>query len=516
MTVSDREGPANLHRPLKESIQSILIVEGDRSSAASISEALERAFPNVTVRSAPTVTQCTAELRSTTYDCILLGHEAPDTGSIELLGLIAKEYTHIPVVALADSASFATQAMRGGAAGYFLMNETQGDLGLLSEVIQRAVELSRRRESAEDSSRVFDETPLMVFEIGPEGQLLWANRAGLEHLGYTLDQFQAANIRDLIPEYEWKRVNVCFEQARDAGAATAESALLTKEGQCVDVQINAAIVPDPSGRLVKIRVFMNDIARVRQLEEQLLQSQNMASIGALAADIAHDFNNILGTILLAAQMINMEVGTDCVLKRQAQNIQSSAELGAELASQLLSFAGADRCESKTVEPNSLVREIVSLSRPSIDNSVSIELKLDPHVRHIIADRDQIAQVVLNLALNARDAMPTGATLTFATENIQVTDEKLCRKVGIQKGEYVRISVTDTGSGINERVLAKLFDPLFTTKDAKRGAGLGLSVARRIIEKHNGGIEVRSKPDEGASFFLYVPSSHEPETVKTDE
>jgi len=516
MTVSDREGLANLYRLLKESIRSILVVEADRSSAAPISEAIEQAFGNATVRTAATGKQCRAELKGTTYDCILLDQEAPDTDGIELIGLIAKEYPYVPVVALADDVSFATQAMRRGAAGYILRNETQGDLGLLPEVIQRAVELARRRASAEDSNRVFGEAQLMTFEIGPEGGLLWANRAGLEHLGYTLEQFQALNIRDLVPEYEWKWMNRCLERVRDASAAATESALLTKEGQCVDVLINATIVPDPSGRVVKIRVFMNDIARVRQLEEQLFQSQKMASIGALAAGVAHDFNNILATILLASQMINMEVGTDCVLKRQAQNIQSGAESGAELASQLLSFAGADRRQSRTVEPNSLVKEIVSLSRPSISNSISIELKLDPKVRHILADRNQIAQVVLNLALNARDAMPKGGTLTFATENFQVTDDELCRKVGIQKGEYVRISVTDTGSGIDERVLGKIFDPFFTTKDAKRGTGLGLSIARGIIEKHNGGIEVRSSPNEGASFFLYIPSSHEPETVETDE
>ncbi len=378
------------------------------------------------------------------------------------------------------------------------------------------------REGPADLERFLKESiciedlPLMVIEIGPDGQLLDANGACLKRFGYTQDEVRASRIRDLVPKCALERMTRCLGTAKKDGAAIAESVLRTREGQSVDVQIDAVSVHGPDGRLVKVRAFLTDVTRRKRLEEQLLQAQKMGSVGMLTAGVAHDFNNILAAILLAAQMINMEVAEDSVLKRQTQSIQSSAESGAELASQLLSFASAVQCGPRTVEPNGLVNEIVSLSKPSIDNSISIELKLDLQVWNIVAERNQMAQVVLNLTLNARDAMPQGGTLTFATENIHVEDNDLCETLGIQKGDYVRISVSDTGSGIHKSILGKIFEPFFTTKDPKRGTGLGLSIARGIVRKHDGGIGVSSDPGKGTTFHLYIPSSPEPETVKADE
>lgn len=268
-----------------------------------------------------------------------------------------------------------------------------------------------------------------------------------------------------------------------------------------------------------------ELARLREclknytaIEEQLVQAQKMASIGELTAGVVHDFNNMLATIILASQMINMEIPEGSLLKRQAQSIQSSAERGAELASRLLSLARAGRSESTSVEPNSVIEDIVSLLRPSIKDSVAVQLHLEPNTKYILADRDQLSLIILNLALHARDAMPDGGELSLSTENVSMTDRQRCQKLGIKTGDYVRISVSDTGGGIDKDSLGKVFEPSFTTEEATGGTSLRLLAVRRIVERHNGGIEVVSEPGKGTRFSVYIPSlpqSEQSESAETD-
>ncbi|MBN1593002.1 MAG: response regulator [Candidatus Coatesbacteria bacterium] len=360
-----------------------------------------------------------------------------------------------------------------------------------------------------------EDLPVMVLEMAPDGRVVNTNEALSRSFGYSRDELVSLNIADLVPESQSDRLLESIARAVSEGTANAELILQTKAGRSLHVRADMLAVRGPDGGIAEITAFLTDITQKRLLEEQLLQAQKMSSVGLLTAGVAHDFNNILATILLASQMINMEVQEDSVLKRQAKSIQSSAESGAELASQLLSFAGSSTSGPRIVSPNDLVNDIANLSKPCLDNSISIEFHLDPNVRNIVADRNQIAQVVLNLALNAKDAMKSGGTLTFTTEDVQVAEGILSRSLDIVQGDYVRISVSDTGEGIDEENITSIFEPFFTTKDSKQGTGLGLSVALGIIRKYGGGIDVKSKLNEGTTFALYIPSSTKPELARVD-
>ncbi|HUT02339.1 MAG TPA: response regulator [bacterium] len=527
MTVTDREGLASLKSLPDEKIRSVLIVETDPLLADSIAQTVNQASETINVATAQTEAQCLAQIKDSEFDCVLLDLDLLSTNGSELIALIKDSRPHIPLVAMTSEPALAVRAIEGGATGFFLKSMDLAALRLLPQSMRNAVELARMRESlpvhaaklhesAEDLRCALEDSPLAMIDLAPGGKVLHANGAALSLLGYGNDELLGAHIEDIAPETGRGRIADCLTQSQSGAAPSVEATFLTKQGGQLTVHVRAAAIRCPGHGIVKTRLFVSDMTGMKQIEEQLVQAQKMASIGELTAGVVHDFNNMLATIVLASQMINMEIPNDSMLRRQAQSIQSSAESGAHLASQLLSFARAARSESKTVELNSVINDIVNLLSLSIGDSVSIEFNLEPNIKHILADRNQVAQIILNLALNARDAMPNGGTLSFSTENVSMTDRERCQKLGIQTGDYVRIAVSDTGVGIDKGALGKIFEPVFTTKDANGGTGLGLLVVRRIVERHNGGIEVSSELGKGARFSIYMPSSREREQFESDE
>lgn len=276
-----------------------------------------------------------------------------------------------------------------------------------------------------------------------------------------------------------------------------------------DMHLITALAHQSAITLDKIQLFQALEEKARHLEnanadltnsrQQVVHLQKMESLGTLVGGIAHDFNNIMGIIIPNIDLLRLSAGDNPEILKRAYTIQKAAERAAELNRQMLMFSRTHEVELAPLSPNQLIREIVAMLRKALGKEITVQLKLDPATPDINADNTRLSQVLMNLALNARDAMPEGGSITFLTA---VEEYRPSANPDAQLENYVKISVQDTGTGISKENLEKIFDPFFTTKSVDKGTGLGLSVVYGIIKSHDGYIEVESKPGRGTTFHLY--------------
>jgi two-component system cell cycle sensor histidine kinase/response regulator CckA len=246
----------------------------------------------------------------------------------------------------------------------------------------------------------------------------------------------------------------------------------------------------------------------RKLEAQLIHAQKMESVGTLAGGVAHDFNNLLTAIVGNAQLALSRISADNPAREALAEIEKSGVRAADLTRQLLIFSRKQRLEPKLISLNEIIRNFMKMLKRIIGEDVDVEFREGQELPPVLADPGQIEQVVMNLAVNARDAMAGGGKLTISTEETFLTDTD-CQSNGIfRPGRFARISVSDTGSGMDEDTLSRIFEPFFTTKGEGRGTGLGLSVVYGIVKQHDGLIDVTSSEGEGSTFSIYLPISRE--------
>jgi PAS domain S-box-containing protein len=277
-----------------------------------------------------------------------------------------------------------------------------------------------------------------------------------------------------------------------------------KEGKPSYVEIRSYSMKDESGEITSVIELVNDITEKKRLEAQLRQAQKMEAVGLLAGGVAHDFNNILTAIVGYGNLIKMKMKEDDPLKHNVTQILASVERGANLTHSLLAFSRKQVMNPRPVNFNAIVESVYKLLKRLIGEDIELQTLLTDKDVTVMADSGQIEQVLMNLATNARDAMPGGGRLTIETERVEY-DEAYVTSHGFGvPGAYVQISVTDTGTGMDEVTRAKLFEPFFSTKEVGKGTGLGLAMIYGIIKQHSGYINVYSEPGEGTTFKIYLP------------
>jgi two-component system, cell cycle sensor histidine kinase and response regulator CckA len=260
----------------------------------------------------------------------------------------------------------------------------------------------------------------------------------------------------------------------------------------------------------EVLVVIRNITEKRRLEQQVLQAQKMESLGTLAGGIAHDFNNILAGILGYASFLKSKLSQDHDFFKYVDTIERSAIRAADLTSKLLAFTRGDKVNFKPLSINKLIGETLEIIQHTIDKSISVETKLDETIPTIMGDAGQIQQVVMNLCVNARDAMKGGGRLFIATETAVVRKSDPLVPNDVKPGPYVKVIVSDSGCGMGKTLLSRIFDPFFTTKAPGQGSGLGLSVVYGIVRGHEGFVTVNSQPDQGSTFNTFLPVSGMPE------
>jgi two-component system, cell cycle sensor histidine kinase and response regulator CckA len=284
----------------------------------------------------------------------------------------------------------------------------------------------------------------------------------------------------------------------------SEEQQVNKAGVRVFVESRWTLVRSEDGKPDYILAINTDVTEQKRVEEQLLRAQRLESIGTLAGGIAHDLNNILSPILMAVGMLQLR-SQDADTKRWLDVIKENSERGAALVQQVLTFARGMKGERVTVQLKHLIKDLVKVIEDTLPKSITVSRDISPDLWMLSADPTQLHQVVMNLFINARDAMPSGGRLKISAKNV-ILDENYARmNIDAEPGQYVQVTVSDTGTGMTPDILQRIFDPFFTTKEIGKGTGLGLSTVITIVKSHGGFINVYSEPGKGTQFSIYFPA-----------
>jgi PAS domain S-box-containing protein len=346
----------------------------------------------------------------------------------------------------------------------------------------------------------------------PQGKLSACNPAFARMFGFnSVAEALECETRTLYPDSGVRQQ--LLDRLKEHGKLERiETEFRRRDGTPLYVVQNAVGVFDEQGELVQVKGYMFDITERRRLEEQFLQSQKMEAIGRLAGGVAHDFNNLLTVILSYSDLLLMPAGHERdSVQKYAQRIKTASEHAAALTHQLLAFGRQQVLDVRVVDVNGVITSILQILNRLIGEDIELRTNLGPGPMKAKADEGQLQQVVMNLVVNARDAMPKGGKLTIETASVSLDELWASQLVDARPGQYVMLSVSDTGIGMDEATRAHIFEPFFTTKERGKGTGLGLATVHGIVKQSGGLISVYTEPGQGATFKIYLPSAEQIET-----
>ena len=368
-------------------------------------------------------------------------------------------------------------------------------------------ERMRAQERIREQAALLDKAQdaIIVRDMSNDKILYW-NQGAERIYGWTEAEAVGNTARDLQLLNELNAAE--FEQGRVAilerGEWAGELSQRTKRGDEITVESRWTLLSDDQGGARSILVINTDVTERKKVEAQLLRAQRMESIGTLAGGIAHDLNNILSPILMAVQMLQLKVD-DPPAHQWLDILQTNAERGADMVRQVLSFARGVEGERVTLQAKHLVKEVIKILKDTLPKSIEIKFDVAADLWPISADATQIHQVLMNLCVNARDAMPVGGELFIRAENVTLDDNYARMHIEAKPGKFVLVSVADTGEGMTHDVVGRIFEPFFTTKEIGKGTGLGLSTALTIVRSHGGFVNVYSEPRKGTQFSVFLPA-----------
>lgn len=382
--------------------------------------------------------------------------------------------------------------------------------GNITGAIETTLDITKR-ERAEEALRESEEKYRNLVERANDGIAIiqetlikYINPRLAEICGYTFDEIVGKPFTGYIHPDEIPKVVGHYQQrlAGEEVPSIYETALRHKDGSRIDIEFNASLITyqeKPTAFAI-----IRDLTERKQLETQLQQARKMEAIGTLAGGIAHDFNNLLMGILGSTSLMLFNIQSNHPHYESLKNIEQHVQSGAELTKQLLGFARGGRYEVKPIDLNKLIKKTSEMFGRT-KKEIKIYTKYQKNIWPVEADQSQINQVILNLYVNAWQAMPGGGDLYVQSENV-LLDQNHVKPLNIEPGRYVRLSITDTGAGMDEATQQRIFDPFFTTKEMGRGTGLGLASVYGIVKNHGGIIEVNSQKGEGTTFTIYMPAS----------
>jgi PAS domain S-box-containing protein len=367
------------------------------------------------------------------------------------------------------------------------------------------------RESEEKYRVLFERNPhpMYVFDAETLG-FLAVNEAAARLYGFSRDEFMAMTAVDIRPEAEVPALLAALgSRASDQPPLKEAGGLFThrkKDGTLVQMQI--------AGRRIRFLgkdawlALALDVTEKLSLEAQLIQAQKLESVGRLAGGVAHDFNNILGVIMGSAELCRKRIADDPRLHKNLDNILKAAERGSGLTRQLLAFSRRQVLQPRILDLNHVVGEVRKMLERVIGEDIELTTSLDPGVATVRADAGQLAQVLMNLVVTARGAMPEGGKLKFATGSVELDEKYAARHVGVTPGRYALLAVSDNGHGMSPEVQGMIFEPFFTTKAPSKGTGLGLATVHGIVKQSGGHVTVYSEVGRGTTFRVYLPAATE--------
>jgi len=522
----------------------ILAVDDKKDNLIAISALLNALIPDCNVITAQSGAEGLEKAKTESPDTILLDIKMPGMDGYEVCNRLKDEVTtkHIPVIMISAIKTESEDLVKGLETGadaylakpvdeYVLIAQVKtalrikkaedylrGQKDLLESTVQkRTAELLRTNEqlkyeinnriSAEKQYRMLIETMNDGLFLMDENFLItFANKRFFEILGYPKDKIIGISMYHFLDVSNQRIFDEQIELHKKDGHTVYELRFTRKDGQKIPVIVSPSAIIDADGQFKGSLGVITDISRIKQLEAQLAQAQKMEAIGTLAGGIAHDFNNILTTIIGNADLALMDIIKKESLRKGIEEIKKAGERAASLTRQLLAFSRKQIVQPEILDINELLTDIEKMLGRLIGENVELLTIPEPELWQIKIDSSQMEQVIMNLAINARDAMPQDGKLTIETANADL-NENYFRKHGIKGeklGHYVMLAISDTGSGMDKETREHIFEPFFTTKEVGKGTGLGLSTIYGIVKQNNGFIRIYSSPGRGSTFKVYLP------------
>ncbi|NBC86375.1 MAG: response regulator [Bacteroidetes bacterium] len=394
-------------------------------------------------------------------------------------------------------------AMAAGAADY--LSKERIDAPLLERSIRYAVERKEADQRIREQAQLLDKARDAIIAFDMDGRVVYWNKSAERLTGWTADEMLGARAQErLYDSSEAEKLEECHETVREEGEWTGELRQQSKDGEELVVESRWTLVRDSGGQPTSILVINTDITERKRLESQFLRSQRMESIGRLVGGIAHDLGNLLVPILLGVKVLKRRESEDEKVLQTLEMIEKSAERGSNMVEQVLAFARGVEGERVALQAATIIEEVAKITTETFPDNIDVRVDVPEDLHDIVGDATQIQQVLMNLCVNARDAMPDGGVIEISASEADVSEAEAHRKMDAEPGSYVCLRVSDTGSGIPDEAIDKIFEPFFSTKAEGQGTGLGLSTAYSIVKSHNGFVDVESETGEGTTFRVYVP------------
>jgi len=497
----------------------ILILDDVPTDAELVKRELKKAEIAFTSRHVETRDSFLKELEDFSPDIVLSDYMMPQFTGREALELVKERYPSIPLIIVTGSMNeeTAVECMKAGAVDYVIKE----NLIRLGQAVVGALEKKKLKDQKEKTEEALRESekkyrtvmeanpdPVIVYDI--EGNIVYLNPAFTHVFGWSYEERIGKKIDVFVPEKNWSETEMMIEKVLSGESFSGiESCRYTKEGKIIPVGISGAVYRDQEGNPVGNVVNLRDITEEKKLQDQLSQAQKMEAIGTLAGGIAHDFNNLLTTIIGNAQLALNDISKDDSLRKQIEEIKKAGERSASLTRQLLAFSRKQVIKPVVLDLNEVINETAKMLKRMIGEDIEFQTVLKPELWKVHMDSGQIDQIIINIAVNARDAMPQGGKLTIETTNVDL-DKAYFRDHGAEgkPGSYVMLAISDTGSGMDKETREHIFEPFFTTKEIGKGTGLGLSTVYGIAKQNNGFIWVYSEPGQGTTFKIYLPKVKE--------
>jgi len=493
----------------------ILHLEDDPSDAVLIQSTLEAEGIKCAVTRVQSRDAFVTALEHGGFDLILSDYSLPAFDGVTAAKIVHTKWPAMPLILVSGTLGEerAIDALQNGATDYVLKQR----LARLAPAVRRAMQEIEQRadnrraqqalvESEQRLRIIFDESPLGIALVRADGHADLTNAALQKMLGYTGEELRRMHFTQFThPDDRVKSQELHQEFVQGVRHSyQVEKRYIRKNGQVVWVHASVStansIVGDPGFAIAMVE----DITERRNLEAQFIEAQKMEVIGHLAGGVAHDFNNILAVIMGYSDLTMQKLGPDDVNRGSLETIRSAAERAAGLTRQLLIFSRKQTVQLAVLDLNEVLKDMNKILLRLVDENIEITMVPGEQIGRIKADSGYVGQVLMNLVVNARDAMPNGGQITIATSNATLDEDHARTHTGARPGDYVMLSVGDTGTGMSEEVKARIFEAFFTTKPKGKGTGLGLATCHTIVQQSGGHIGVSSKLGEGTTFKIYFP------------
>ena len=483
-----------------------LLVEDDPAGAELVKLLVEDGpGPRLDLQVAETMAEAKRHLAEGGWDVVLLDLSLPDAQGMDTIAQVVAAGPDVPIVVLTgdDDEAVAVSSVREGAQDYLVKGSFDGDLLLRAvryAIERRRSEVALRRSEARLAA-VFEHLPEGVLLLDGEGRLLLINPTARSYLPIMLERtiqvgerllhlggFPLAELLDISAEGGWHEV---IEDSTIPQVFEVRAGRLSRR---------------PAGNLLLV---IRDVTHARELQRQVGMQQRLAAVGELSAGIAHDFNNVLQVMIGAAELLADSDDLTDRARERASFISNRGQHAARVIQQILTFSSSSLLERRRFDLGEFVGEVTSVLAKGIPEDIALQVRCVDGPLPVHADPSQLQQILTNLAINARDAMPTGGAITVSLDRLDLDEESAPPSPGMPAGPWAVLEVSDTGQGIPAEVMPRVFEPFYTTKEIGYGTGLGLSQVYGSVSQHGGFIDVRSPAGKGAHFVIHLPLESEP-------